>query len=348
MTRSFLWSVTSSALAAVLLGSAGTSSAQPEHASDEDRASARLLAADGLRLAASGDCAGAVDRLSRAESIVHAAATAVALAQCDIQLGKIISGTELLRSVVNEPATPNLQPAAGDAKKRAQAALDAALPRIAKLQIHVDRPTPDLAGLAVDVDGQPVPPVLLDGDLPVDPGPHHVTARQPGLAAAEADVTLADGEVKSIALTLTPAPPAAATPASHAPPAAETEAVAPTPSEISPAGSSRSTTAFVLYTAAGAGVFLGVAFGVAALVTKSNLDAECAGNLCPASAQSDIGALHTDAILSTVGWGIAAAGAIAGTLVLVAPRPASEPRAAALVVRPWVGPASAGIAGTFR
>ena len=134
----------------------------------------------------------------------------------------------------------------------------------------------------------------------------------------------------------------------HCAQAGEAAGAVAIPADASASGSSRSTTAFVLYTAAGAGLFLGAAFGVAALVTKSNLDAECAGHLCPASAQSDVGALHTDAIFSTVGWGIAAAGAIAGTVVLLTSKSTSVAPPTALAVHPWIGAASAGLAGTFR
>ncbi|HEY4013238.1 MAG TPA: hypothetical protein VGM06_07860 [Polyangiaceae bacterium] len=347
MARSFLRSAASILFAAALVAGAATASAQGDRVSDEDRASARLLAADGVQMAAGGDCAGAVDRLSRAESIVHAAATAVPLAQCEIQLGKIIAGTELLIRVVNEPLPPNPPPGAIEAKKRAQTALDAAQPRIAKLRIHVDRPSADATGLEVTVDAQAVPAVLVDGDLPVDPGTHHVAARQPGLAPAEADVTVADGEARALVLRLDPLPPAVP-PASPAPGVAPGEGSGATPPAMEgPANSSRSTTAFVLYTAAGAGLFLGAGFGVAALVTKSNLDAECAGTLCPASAQSDIGALHTDAILSTVGFGIAAAGVLAGTVVLLGARDVHAP-STSITLHPWLGPGSMGVAGIFR
>jgi hypothetical protein len=53
----------------------------------------------------------------------------------------------------------------------------------------------------VTVDGQPVPVVLLDNDRPTDPGPHHIVARQAGMAA-EADVSLAEGQVRPVSLRL--------------------------------------------------------------------------------------------------------------------------------------------------
>jgi hypothetical protein len=347
MARSFLRSAASIALAATLMGTAATSSAQGDHVSDEDRASARILAAEGQQMAANGDCAGALDRLSRAESIVHAAATEMQLAQCEIQLGKVIAGTEFLIRIVNEPLPSNPPPGAADMKKRAQAALDAAQPRIAKLRIHVERASTDVAGLEVTVDAQPVPAVLLDGELPVDPGAHHVTARQAGFTPVDADVSVADGETRPLVMRLDPLPLSG----SPTPPggvAAGEATGTPPPVEASAANGSRSRTAFVLYTAAGAGLFLGAAFGVAAFVTKSNLDAECAGNLCPASAQSDIGALHTDAILSTVGFGVALAGAVAGTIVLVRSGNAHAAASTAIAVHPWLGPGSMGLVGTFR
>lgn len=181
---------------------ARTAHADPNNPTDNDKAAARPFAIEGLRLAQAGNCHDAVDKLERGEMLVHAPTTAVPLAQCDIQLGKIIAGTEILNRVINESLPPNAPSSWADAKQQARGILDAAQPRIAKLRIHVDVAPGFTPNPEVTVDGQLVPVVLLDNDRPTDPGPHHITARQAGVGTAEADVSLADGQVRPVTLRL--------------------------------------------------------------------------------------------------------------------------------------------------
>jgi hypothetical protein len=176
--------------------------ADPNNPSDNDKAAARPLAMEGLRAAQTGNCREAVDKLTRSESLVHAPTTAVPLAQCEIQLGKVIAGTELLNRVLIETLPPNAPPSWAEAKQQARPLLDAAQSRIAKLRIHVDVPPGITPNPEVTVDGQPVPIALLDSDRPTDPGAHHVMARQAGVGSAEADVTLADGQQRNVSLRL--------------------------------------------------------------------------------------------------------------------------------------------------
>jgi hypothetical protein len=192
------------------LGAARVAKADPNNPSDNDKAAARPFAIEGLRLAQAGNCREAVEQLERCEALVHAPTTEVPLAQCDIQLGKIIAGTEILNRVLNAPLPSSAPASWGEAKKQARTVLDAAQPRIAKLRIHVDLPPGVQPNLEVTVDGQPVPLVLLDNERPTDPGPHHIVALQAGLGSAEADVTLADGQIHPVDLRIAATGPAAA------------------------------------------------------------------------------------------------------------------------------------------
>jgi hypothetical protein len=181
---------------------AGVANADPNNPSDSDKAAARPFAIEGLRLAQAGSCKEAAEQLEKAEALVHAPTTAVPLAQCEIQLGKIIAGTELLNRVLNESLPPNAPPSWADAKKQARTILDAAEPKVAKLRIHVEVPAGVTLNPEVTVDGQPVPKVLLDNDRPTDPGPHHIAARQAGVGAAETDVSLTPGQMLPVDLRL--------------------------------------------------------------------------------------------------------------------------------------------------
>jgi len=177
-------------------------SADPNAPTDSDKAAARPFAIEGLRLAQAGNCQGAADQLERAEALVHAPTTAVPLAQCDIQLGKLIAGTELLNRVINENIPANAPSSWSDAKKQASSLLAAAAPRVPKLRIHVDVPPGVPPNVEVTVDGQPISRVLLDNDRPTDPGQHRVVATQPGVGTAEQTVTLAEGQVLAVSLRL--------------------------------------------------------------------------------------------------------------------------------------------------
>ncbi|HSY24895.1 MAG TPA: hypothetical protein VK841_22375 [Polyangiaceae bacterium] len=188
--------------AAALVPVARVAHADPNNPTPEDKAAARPFAIEGLRLAQAGDCKGAVDKLERGEALVHAPTTAVPLAQCDIQLGHIVAGTEILNRVINETLPANAPASWAESKQQAKGILDAASPRIGKLRIHVDLPPGVTPNPEVTVDGQLVPNVLLDNDRPTDPGTHRVTARQQGFGSAEADVTLLDGQSKPVALQL--------------------------------------------------------------------------------------------------------------------------------------------------
>jgi len=194
----------------VIAGAAQVALADPNNPTDNDKAAARPLAVEGLRLAQAGNCKEAVDKLERGESLVHAPTTSVPLAECYIQLGKLIAGTELLNRVINEATPSSAPPSWAESKQRARTVLAAAIPRLGKLRIHVDVPPGARANPEVTVDGQQIPVVLLDNDRPTDPGQHHVTARQAGLGSAETDVTLAEGQVKPVALRLGTAPGAVA------------------------------------------------------------------------------------------------------------------------------------------
>src|SRR5579863_10420452 len=95
-----------------LLGAAllvpGSAWAQPtvnEHGA-ADVTMARQLGNEGLELAGTGDCAGAIDPLSRSEALHHAPTTLAILGECHIAVGKLVQGAEELTRVVRENIDP--------------------------------------------------------------------------------------------------------------------------------------------------------------------------------------------------------------------------------------------------
>jgi hypothetical protein len=328
------------------------SSAPAQTESAEDKASARVLGTEGMKLADSGDCAAAIPKLDAAEKLYHAPTTLERLGECQVSLGRLVAGTESLNRVVREPLPASAPAAFLSARQRAQQVLTTAMPRIGKLRIHVEGPAPEQ--VSVTVDGASVPSALFDADRPTDPGSHLVKAAAPGFLDATAQVKLADGQDQAVALRLETDPNAALTP----PPLPATNPATPptfaTPTALPATSTSTSSSggggkggAFVAFGVGAAGLVVGTVFGVLALSTKSTLDGECVNKACPSNSQPDINALGTRATVSSVGFGVGIVGVVVGTVLLLTSHRAEHSPAASRV-SPWIGIGSAGLGGSFE
>ena len=139
------------------------------------------MAAEGIGLADQGNCAAAIDKLQRAETLYHAPTILGRLGECQVATGKVVMGSENLQRVVREPLPAKAPKAFVDAQARAQKVLDSAQSKVGKLRIHVDMP----AGVkpVVKVDGESISLAALDVDRPADPGAHHIEAAAQGYRA---------------------------------------------------------------------------------------------------------------------------------------------------------------------
>jgi hypothetical protein len=345
--------LTLSVLAAAWVA-APLSSAWADEPNAEQVAAARSLGTEGVRLAEAGDCARAVDPLTRAESLHHAPTTLERLGECHIAIGKLVLGTEELNRVIRDALPPNAPAAFRAAQGRARTAIDPALARIGKLRIHVERP----AGVepSVKVDDEAVMGAMLDADRPTDPGLHKVSVSGPGMKPSETSVTLADGQSQSVALTLEPDPLAVSAP--PVTPLAPATTTAPSPGGGAPdvpAAQPRSKVPAIVVLGAGAvGLAVGSVFGILALGTKSTLDGACVNKSCPASSQSDINSLGTNATISTIGFGVGIVGVAVGTILFVTSSGSSNSTSASIKAKalqphatPYLGLGTAGLTGTF-
>ena len=337
-----------------------------QESSAGDVALARSLGLEGVQLADSGNCAGAIEKLQRAESLYHAPTILVRLGECQVTVGKVVAGTENLQKVVRETLPPKAPKPFVDAQARAQKSLAAALPKLAKLRIHVDTP----AGVSplVKLDGESVSAASLDADRPADPGAHHVEASAQGFRTASADTTLLEGSTGSVSLKLDADPSATAPPPTapgafgpyppqtwppNQPPGAMPmgpQGPAPVGAEASSGGSK--TGAYVLLGVGAAGVAVGSIFGGLALGKRSALDSACevGKDRCPKDQLDNIDGMKRFATISTVGFAVGGAGLAVGLILLVtAKRPAAGelPPATHASVRPLIGPGSLGLEGSF-
>jgi len=301
---------------------------------------ARALGQEGVKLADAGNCEDAIDRLSRAEKIFHAPTTLARLGECQVKVGKIVAGTENLNRVVRETIGPSAPQAFRDAQDRAKVVLAEAKPRIAKLKVAVAAPAD--AKLVVTIDGENLPIANLNMNRPVDPGEHVVEATAPGFLPAKGKVTLPDGGVDSLALTLEIDPNAPKAPVVA--PVAGGQGSGP-----GDAPSKRDRTpAYVSLGIGGAGLVVGTVFGIVAMGKKSDLDDACPNKVCPSAAQQDtIDSGKTMGTISTVGLVVGAVGIGAGVILLLSGGSSSSRASTSPKVQPLVGLGQAGVGGTF-
>lgn len=310
------------------------SAAQADEAADT--ATARALGIDGVTLAEAGRCREAIEKLDRAEKLHHAPTTATRLAECEIEVGRLVVGTERLQRIVREPLAAGAHPAFAAAVARAQKALDAALPRLATLRISVHAPSG--VKLAITIDEEPVSEAVLDTARRIDPGSHTVQVRAPGYLPSVLTASLGEGETKSVSLDLhpDPNPHLAVAPVDH-----------PTAGTSSVGGSKLP--AIIAFGVGAVGLGLGVYAATVVDQKADTLATRCdPSRVCPSDVRSDLRDAKTWATVSTGGFIAAGAGVATGIVLLVLAsggRVEHDHRAAR--VRPAIGPTSVGLDGTF-
>jgi hypothetical protein len=336
-----------------------------EEDSATEIAAARALAVDGLKLAQAGKCEEAVPKLERSEKLHHSAIVLSHLGECKVSLGKLVEGSEQLRKVLREPLPQNPTPALSKAYERAQAALDAAKPKIAALTISLSKAAPP--DLHLTVDGQAAPATLIDTELPADPGEHTIEASAPGYLKASVHVSLSAADKKTVSLKLDPDPNAVvvAPRASEAPnPGSAAPAPSPSVAPASPPGSAavseppaaNHTAAYVAWGIGAVGVGVGSTFGIIAIKDKHDLVARCGSTSCSPDNSGSLDSAKRSGNISTVAFAVGGAGLILGT-VLYFTAGGSSSQAGSLANarhfaglsngRALVGPASVQLAADF-
>jgi hypothetical protein len=228
--------------------------------------------------------------------------------------------------------------------------LDAAMPAI-EFEVK-DAKGNDLGAVRVFLDGQMLTDHLRGAAIPIDPGEHRLVFRAEGKRHVERTVIIRERDkarVEHIVMEDAPAPEEPApNPASVAPmawPTMKPAATAPTETQPPATGGRKLTPLF--FAAAGVavvGLGVGIGAGVASTSSHTSLQNECTGNDCPPTAQGDLDSFHTLRTVSDIGYVVGAAGVVgAAFLFFTAPRKPATPQAA----RIWLGPTSAGVAGTF-
>jgi hypothetical protein len=340
------------------------SAAEAQQGSDEDKGAARALGGEGQAALDKGDFARAEDRFGRADKLYHAPTLALGYARSLRGQKKYVLAQEAYNRIAREGVSPGAPPAFAQAVEDAKREVQEIAPKIGGLTITVkaagggDVPSPK-----VMVDDKAVNAALLGVRKPIDPGSHVVKVSADGFKSAEKKFDVGEGasvdapitmekDGSSAAVTPPPVVPPTTTTTTTTPPGTDTTTTATTPPPDADTGARASSTgsktlAYVAFGVGGAGLITGGITGILAMGKKSDLDKQCNGGTCPASAQSDVDSYHSMGLISTIGFAVGIVGVGAGIYFLVT-SPKSEPAPAMKAgITPFIGPGSIGAFGRF-
>ena len=298
-------------------------SARADEADASTRVAARDLAMMGAEAFDKQDFAAALDRFQRAESLYKVPSIAVMVARCYAGMGRLVEAIdkyeETRRMPIDAAAPEAFQRAVADATTE----VEAARARVARLELRL--PTDAPPGAEVMLDERVVPRALWGVPTPVNPGAHRVAARAAGRVPYAAELTLPEGDQRTVEIVLPAAAPSA-------------PAVPPSPAR---AGHQR-TSALTVVLLAGGGVAIaaGSVAGIAAMNHRSDLDTACRPG-CPTNMSAELSAFRRDRTLSYLGFGLGLAAAGTGAYLFFH-EGASGNQVGALLL-----PGGAAVAGSF-
>jgi hypothetical protein len=316
--------------------------------SDSDKATARELGQTGQAALDQHDWKRAEEDFRRADALFHAPTLTLGMARAQAGQGRVVEAWESYHRIIldNNTSSPVFAKALADAQAEI-ASVEGRRARVTLTATGADNPK-------VTIDDVPVRVEALGIERMIDPGAHVFKAAADGFRTATQTVTIPEGGVQTVTLTLqkdtgAPVGGAAAVAGVAPPPAGGTPP--PPPASETPSsgggGSGMKTAAFVSFGVGGAGLIMGAITGGLAVSKHSTLSGECKPN-CPPQDSSDLSSYHTMGALSTVGFVVAGVGAAAGvTLFLLAPKGAPSAPATGLHVTPYLGLGSAGAVGSF-
>ena len=254
------------------------------------------------------------------------------IAYCEEQLGRLVTalgGYELALGEADQVGP--------DFKREVDTAITGLRARIPKLVI--DRGTNAEAAL-VQLDGVDLGGNSVGVEVPLDPGPHNVTANAPGYLQFTTTAELKEREVTHVTLDLTPEPEPAL---EERPPVKQVIVVAPPPAP----------NRTIPYVVGGVGIAALATSGVLFALRQSNyseLKRACPDpNACPESNRDTYNRVKTYSVVTPIVAvvGVAAIGA-ATLLIVFEKKPKTKPEKSGLFVRPVAPGALAGVSVDYR
>ena len=347
---------------------------------EEERAGARAAATEGAQAFRDGKWVDAADLFTRAESLVHAPPHLIYLGRAQIHLGQWVKAQENFNRAARESLSQGSPKAFSEARAEAGRELKELEPRLPFVKVVVQG---EGANLKVTMDGAVVPVALVGVLRPVDPGEHRFQASAEGMSSDVVTVTAKERtrEVATVVLKPSAVAAIATSPLPQAGPALAGDAAGPAGSGASATGDPpeavasppasdqnpvaaprRSGLRVISYVSLGVGA---LGFGVAGIfalqAAKKHSDADQLYDGYPCSVPGNCVGLRQQQILeldkqandakkgANFGVFLGTVGVLAGVTMFLLSSGGSEKTASAhaTTVRPWVGPSSAGVTGTF-
>jgi hypothetical protein len=301
-----------------------------------DRATARTLAQEGQHALEGKNYTMAIDKFSRADSLVHAPTLLLGLARAQVGSIKLVEAQENYNRIIREGVAPNSPKSWSKAVDDANKEVGAISPRIPWVTISVLGPS----NPEVVIDSTPVPHASLGVKRAINPGTHKIKVSAEGYLPQEKVITLSEGQALTVNLELEQAPEAA-----PPPPVKVATTTADTGTESS-SNEWRKTVAYVSLGIGGASLIVGGVAGALALSKHSQLSDACAGG-CPPSEQAALDSYHRLGTIADVGFIVGGIGLAAGVILLVTHPKDTSTSTAKTKWSPYIGVGSAGVSGVF-
>jgi hypothetical protein len=287
----------------------------------QDPAAAEALFRSAQEALDRGDWSTACAKFDASMSLDPAVSTLINVAKCHVRQGKVATAwAELQRALVLNRETVGAQ-RQRELETYAQRLIAELEPRLPKLTVVLrERPV----GLRVERDGVELPMESLGEPLPADAGAHEVVASAPGYVTAKRSVSVEEGKLATVELSLVAAPPAPVT-------AAPTVDAGHGREQTD--GAPRGGVPTWAWIAGGLGLALGgaaVAFRIDQASAESNLTDQCGDEVddCPSIEKydpaDDNARKNRDAALF-IGFAAGAGVALGAALVGIVTAPSSSP-----------------------
>jgi hypothetical protein len=239
---------------------------------------AESLYQDGKRYLQAEDYGHACPKLAQSYKIDPAGGTALLLAICYEQQGKLASAW----ARYNDALALAKRDAREDRQRRAQEGLETVEPKLSYIRLTLDPSGSGMAGLTLSIDGTELP-AISDTRLPIDPGLHQLIIKAPNHEDWKTEIDVGGpAEVKDVWVPALRSETRVSTipssPTRAASPLPVTENSAKTTEGVSHAEARRS--AYVIGGAGIAAVGVGAYFGIRAIKLNHDANQWCPTNQC--------------------------------------------------------------------
>lgn len=266
---------------------------------------------EGDRLAANSDLEGALKRYQAAHQIMGVPTTGIEVARTQEKLGHLVEARAVAIEVANSPVAPREPGVFGEARTEAGKLAEQLEARIPSVVVSIG--PEGVTTAQAKIEDSRLPQAALGLPIKINPGAHTLEVSATGYLTETLQFTVAEGEQRNLAVTLTPAPNVAAPtqPATTGP-------VTPTPPPDAPVAEPSHTMTYVAFGVAGASLLVGGGAGVYSLMkTNDAKDKFCNGDICEAGARPLLDDAKTYAWVANIGIGVGVLAAGYGVYTLL-------------------------------